>query len=215
MPPEIETRSVPLLRPDGTASGIWQCLVCRAGWSDAVHAADCCSCMYCHRPLDAKRHYGPGLDSHPACKADREAADRRRREAAAGKVDAWDGWVYSEDGGGEQDGYFDSLDSFMDDWEADHDPGERAARPEHVWACDEEPFPGLDLDDIVENLAERMGFEDAESNIDGKDALGEAIAAFNEANKRNVSYQRRLDRMVRVPWPDDTAGEPREVPLAS
>ena len=185
-----------LLLPDGQPSGVFACDRCKFTCKARGYAESCCSCSRCGQPLEsAERKWGHG-HMHDACFAvDRQEQDAER-EAKAEKVEAWDGWVFTEGGGG-QNGYFSDLDEYMAHCEAE------GVRPEFVWTADEVAFPGLDLEHILEGLAEEMNYEDAGDNIVGTEALGAAIEAFNAANARNVSYDWNMKRMVRVPWPEE------------
>lgn len=194
-----------LLLPGGEASGIFACERCRdtsRGHRAREYAESCCTCARCGRPFDAaERKYRHG-HMHDACSAAYRRERDAEREAKAEKVEAWDGWVYSEGGGG-QDGYFRSLDEFVDHCESE------GIRPEFVWTADEVAFPGLDVGDILDDLAEAMNYEDAGDHIVGTEALKAAVDAFNAANAKSVSYLWNDRRMVRVPWPEE---EPAHAP---
>lgn len=171
--------AIELFHKDGRPAGIWHCEKCRIVANNLEQAESCCRPYKCSGCGSECERY------HTLCRicveAKQEQQERDRFEKAE-KLTAWDGWVYS-DGYGHQDGYFSSLDDFM---EFVLEEGIEA--PAYVWACKSEAFAYADVDHILENI-EQNGYEDFDADtLDGIPELKAALEAFTEANKGVLSY---------------------------
>lgn len=186
-----------LFRADGTPVNLWVCGKCNAVDATQSWAESHCRCSSCGIPENWSTH-SLDCDACPTAKWAKAAADRM---AKAEKLESWDGRVYSEGGGG-QDGYFMSLEDYVDHLKCTREEDE--GWPEWVNVCREVSFPGLDMERIIENLAEDMNYEDAIDNLNGEKELAAAIDAFNLANVGATSYDCDMDRVVRVPRPEAT-----------
>jgi len=108
------------------------------------------------------------------------------------KASEWTGPVYL-DGAGYKDGYFDSVEDYLDwaanekdDW--DEDEGEFVAA-KFVWAVDDiKPVLNFDVDDILERFTEEAheGFEN--SQLAGLEEFKKAVDEFVEKNKSEVNW---------------------------
>lgn len=107
------------------------------------------------------------------------------------------------EGAGDQDGFFESIDNLLECLDEEVENGERQDWPEYAWTCKTIPFPAIDIDTLMEVIAERS-FENVEEHLTGVQELREAIGAFNTANAGCVSYEPNYKQLVRVP--------PRETP---
>jgi hypothetical protein len=176
-------------RTDGKDVFVWACGECGFISSNEEMAKKCCSCLTCGTKLDRSRGY-TNCDS---CREKERAKSEEERFQKAEKLESWDGWVYLE-GAGYNEGYFRSLGELVDFLEDD----EREVWPEYIFICKEQPFPGADIDSIIENVTCEM-YEDAADNLNGLEELEKAINAFNEANKNMITYYPDYKRMVKVP----------------
>jgi hypothetical protein len=190
-----------LFKEDGTGAGIWACAQCGSlygGVRDTTRsgpsiAEACCTPRKCDCGEPAERH----RTACAACIAQHEAEREAERLAAAEKLDAWDGWVYW-DAANHNDGYFNSLGQLLDWHEEQVADGETAPPlPEFVFVCRATPACTLDADDLIERATEDA-FEDAADQVQGREELAAACAAFNEANAGLLSYTPDFKRAVRV-----------------
>ncbi len=177
--------SVQLQKPDGTPVGIYACQ-CGLTFQDQASADNCCTCKYCQQPLEGTVIY------HRACFEQHEIQTEARRMAEAIRLDTWDGWVFWE-GAGYREGYFSSLEDLREWVELEED----LKLPEFVFVCAQEPFTGVDLDSVLENLTCDM-FEDARDHLNGEAELEKAIVAFNDANAGLQTYYPDYTRVVRT-----------------
>lgn len=183
------SQAVELFKADGTSAGVWYCATCRTVHGMRVHAARCCDrrCEGCGCQIDKKQSYASRCPPcYVAWKAERKAA----RRAAAEVVTVWDGPVWDPEGRGYKDGFFSSVEEF-EDYYADSE----WTRPEWVWLTQPHPFPGLDVDDLIERATEDS-FEDAADQVAGKAELAAAVAAFNAANAGLASYTADYSRVL-------------------
>jgi hypothetical protein len=175
--------AIQLFRPDGVPAPAFLCGTCSIVYIDAGGAARCCAvygCAACGRPITDER----GTTYHHACWFAAKVEE-------AEKLDEWDGWVFVE-GVGPQDGYFESVEELLKYYKQ-----EGLRPPEWVFACKQLPFPDVDISDITDHINDNT-FEEAEYHLHGLDELGEALKAFNEANKAFVSYEPDYTRVVRA-----------------
>lgn len=186
-----------LLKPDLSPSGIWVCKTCGQKYSgDEVIAAGCCDprCKTCGGP--GRKHY----ITCESCSAKRQAEAEAANFARAEKVEGWDGWVWT-DATSHNEGFFSDIESLIE-WfdEADEDnDGSKPVLPSYAWICEPTAFVQLSLDRILEGIEEDDdAFEDCRDRFKGVKELGDAIKAFNEANKEVVSYHPCSNRVVLI-----------------
>jgi hypothetical protein len=179
---------------------IWGCGRCGSIYGAEDVAERCCICIECGKPVGDKPNdfYGNrGYPTHRECRYERDRLREAERMEKAEKVDGWDGWVYC-DGCGSNEGYFPSVDEFVEWWEDEHSDN---PLPEFVWAC--KPLRIVPHgDDIMESLLipwMENGWEGMdESDFTGIDELAKAIEAFSDANKGVVSYSPDCKRAARI-----------------
>lgn len=147
----------------------------------------------CGKPVEWK-HYA-------ICSACWDAAHLARVQAlldAAVEDPTHDGPVYL---GylGSNDGYFEDMDALLD-YLADRE----GDRPEWAFCCKVTPAVSLSIEDIADMISDRVHSEDfGRKDIAGLDALQEAVARFNEANKDGYqNWDLDHKRKVRIPHED-------------
>jgi hypothetical protein len=173
-----------LFHQDGRTAGVFYCGECRHVARTREQADGCCAPYKCTRcGVDVPRKNFRTVC--PPCEEAKRQEKEAARFAAAEKVTEWDGWIYSE-GHGHSDGYFRDPSELREWIEEDSDEG--AEMPAYVWTCTEESFARTSMDQITDPISENA-YEDFDcDSLEGIDALQSAIDAFNEANKRIVSY---------------------------
>lgn len=191
-----DVNAIELFHKDGRSAGVWHCEKCRIVAPSQEQAEACCrpyKCTGCG--AECERY-------HTLCRvcveAKQEQQERERFDKAE-KLTEWDGWVYS-DGRGFQDGYFDSLDDFME-----FVLEEGIEPPNYVWACKSEAFACIDVDHVLEHI-EQNGYDDFDSDtLKGIPELKAALNAFTEANKDVLSYTPDYSTAVLLTQPNDMA----------
>jgi hypothetical protein len=142
----------------------WKCADCNCAVPNFYTRCDVCS-----RNLRAKR--------------DQETLDK------ATVVENYDGWVYAHQGIGPQDGYFPSLEDFIE-WieencECNIDEKECTCLPEYVHTCRKE-VRELDIHKCIADLCEG-GYEDMGEGIEPSQELLDAVEKFNKANENSLT----------------------------
>lgn len=170
---------------NGKPSGVFFCEKCKLVHVSLESAEKCCSpnrCTCCGKVLDGKY-----IGLCDWCTAKKYAQIEKAKFDKAQKIpaDEYDGWVYLDGTGSE--GYSDSVASFVERWEDDHDENEPL--PQFVWACRKQNFAKLDLDHVLYNIVEEA-WEDFSigKDLNGVDELSKALDAFNAANETVFSY---------------------------
>jgi len=205
-----------LYLPDGTQTKWSMCSECGqvAAPGNLDISEKCCTCYDCGKPIPkdervryANDHGGNGYSLyHRACERMRHARIQAGQLEAAQVVTDYTGPVYCEGRHGSYgDGYFADVDELAED--LDTEPA-HAAAVRYAFCCTEEPFPGVNCANILENLCEEM-FEDAADQLEGVVAFGAACDAFNKANERLISFREDLTRKVAIPTSVPTS-EPKE-----
>lgn len=119
--------------------------------------------------------------------------DRSGFEKAV-KVDIKDysGPVYVDNGCGYHDGYFDSVDDYLEwvGYENDElqELGEELIQPSYVWACEISPTVYLNLEGALENAIDGAHEDFNIEDLKGLEELRIAVDTFNELNKDIISY---------------------------
>ena len=196
---EETARALELFTAEGKSTDVWMCTTCRLLYGgnrdkDGRPLAERC----CH-PICA-RCQGPGRkDGYRLCddcQVKRDVETNVKRLAEAEKLETWDSWVY-QDGAGQQDGFFPSMEDFLT-WLEERDDEEGTDWPQYVHVCEEIPFDAVDPSDVYERCTENS-FDEASDQLQGLEEFEAACAAFNEANKGLVSFTPDYKRAVRVP----------------
>ena len=165
-------------------------------------AAKCCTCVTCGLPMPGNGRAGGWRSEHPECAKRSRAEGEARTMAKAEKLESWDGPIWLDDSGG----FHQDLAAYVERLHEDLDPGD--PWPEFVYVCRPEPFPKLDLGDVLDNLMTDWAPEDfdrgdVESSVGAEVManLANAVDAFNQAAAANVSpsYYVDVSRAVRMP----------------
>ncbi len=181
-PVEEKAVALKVIRTADEDASIFACKSCQRSHLDKANAEKCCSPYACHVcGVETRQYY--------------TARERHSRGARLLKATITDNspceWVYDENGGGHQEGYFDSVESLLD-WYSDED----GSRPLYVYACKERRWKGISLGDVLENELDDH-YEDAEDALVEVKELGEFLRAWN-AKQKIVSYDVDYSRVVRI-----------------
>ena len=171
-----------LFHQDGRSAGVFYCGECRLVHRTKELTDQCCApnkCSICGK--DKERYY----TKCPACLHLAELQKEQERFEKAEKLTKWDGWVYLEGTG--SDGYSESVDAFIEDWEDNHDENEPL--PAYVWTCEENHFVNASVEDITQQMADSAYEHWEPDSLKGLPELQTALDKFNEANKDAVSFQ--------------------------
>lgn len=199
--------AIELHHKDGRTAGVYYCSECKCVARTIEQATKCCSpykCTGCGVELPRKNY----RTACPKCEAEKEREREAACFAAAEKVTEWEGWLYSNEVPGYNDGYYANIGELMG-FVADNTPdAEELAEldedelseipnlPVYLWTCDEKRFATASLDSIMENISDR-GYEDFDTaDLKGTEALGAAIDAFNAANAGLVSYSPNYNKAL-------------------
>lgn len=182
-----------LMRPDGTRSGYTACGRCHVAALEAnIDISElCCICRYCKKELPEGVSRQNRL-YHDECEVIMREESNRKALDSAELVEGYDGPVYFEGGRGSfGNGYYADAQEL-----AESLPVEK--RPAFAFCCEQWPYQGIDLDNVLENLCEEM-FEEARDHLNGVEELEGAVVKFNEANQALTSWMEDRKRKVAVP----------------
>ncbi len=181
--PDEFMNPIQLFHADGQpAKDTHYCGECRIIHATKHLAEQCCVPPKCEDCGEPAAQYYTVCDS---CREKRAAERERERFEKAEKVTEWDGPVYLEGLGG--DDYVANaadIEELLYNYGDDDRP-----RPEYVWTCHSVSFAQVDLNAVIENIAENSYDDWDESDLEGTEELGKAIGAFNEKNKGIVSWE--------------------------
>lgn len=174
---------------DGTPTQVWFCGTCHVVVPTQSLAEKCCQPCACGKTAigGTKRRRECSAENFRRIAAERDA----KRLALAETVEDRNGPVFWEGTG--NDGFHESTDDLLE-WLEDNG----VPRPEYVFAVKVAPFPGLDLDRLLEMMAEEL-YEDAIEQFCGVPALSQAIDTFNEDNDHLGVITPDYTRKVRLP----------------
>jgi hypothetical protein len=166
--------AIELYRKDGTATGVFYCSECRAVFPNEGQAQLCHGERVCECGKKIESRYSSSCNE---CWRAKSEAERNKKESerfeAATKI-AWadykGGMVF--DG----DRYFDDLEGLKDHYEGE-------TMPAYVWACEDYGLSKASPDSIYENMLDGMWEDADEGDLNGREELEAAIAAFNKANE--------------------------------
>jgi len=199
--------AIELHHKDGRTAGVYYCSECKCVAKTKERADECCApylCTGCGVELPRKNY----RTVCSTCSAEREREREAARFAAAEKVAEWDGWLYSDEIQGYNDGYYANVEELIEYIE-DNTPeagemsemdeeelAEIPTLPEYLWTCDEERFATVSLDSIMDTIADD-GYEDFDTDdLKGTAELGAALEAFNAANAHIVSYSPNYKKVL-------------------
>jgi hypothetical protein len=178
-------RAIELFRQDGSEIGVYYCSECRTTHRDKAVADACCAPRLCACGKPTSKY-------QPTCEAcwNRKLRDREgERFMKAAHLATWDGPLYRE-WYGNRDGYFESVDEFME-W-MDENPTESA--PAYLWTCDKVPIVNLEVNCILASETEEA-YEDFDyTDLTGIDELRAAMEKFNALNTDVVNWEPNYTR---------------------
>jgi hypothetical protein len=181
--------AIELYHQDGKSAGIYYCEKCRIVARTKEQAEECCSPRKCKCGTICEKGY---FQCRPCIEKEREDREKARFEKAE-KVTSWDGWVYC-DGLGWNNNFSENLDSFLELCEY-----EECDIPEYVWACNKIHFCNFDIDNELQRISENS-YEDFDyESFKGIEELKAAINHFNEINYNLVMYEPDYTKAVLIP----------------
>lgn len=183
-----------LFLSSGKTAGIWFCGKCRIVQKTQEDAERHCSCFTCGKHQDWSA--GRIRTECDECSGKRRAKLRQERIENAVEVPSYDGPLYLDRGGYEDD-YFQDMDDLLERLYCEGEDDETRELPEWAFCCTTKPV-SLDASRVIE-WATDDHFDDAADHLCGVEELEKAIDAFNEANKEVVSWNVDYKRKVRIP----------------
>ncbi len=174
----------------------WFCGVCRMvkhpllrGQSAQKVAEDCCLPNFCEQCGNEIT----GSYCNDCWAAKSRANYLVKLEAATEEVE-YNGWVWTPEVSGSNDGFFPNVDDLLEScFES-----ECLDHPEFAFCCFPRAF-AIDLDGVLENVDENLGAEDSLiDQVNGLPELQAAVSQFNTLNKSVVVYEPDMDRKVRI-----------------
>jgi len=189
--------AIQLTRSDnGRDMPLWVCEKCNQ-WSQSKGCADlCCApCETCGKPAE-RGSMGQCSDCRWREFNARERAKLEKLAAEAKRDPDWSGWVYSDDYHGGNDGYFESVEEFVERVEDDFARDPMTPRPAYVWATVARRIVNIGVDDVLGLITEDRPEDFETSDCNGLNELKAALEAFNNANQ-DLMYE--PDRRIIVP----------------
>lgn len=170
-------------------ASVWYCTNCKIVHRYQEHAESCCReavCTECGKPTLAK-HYTlcPDHSLEERKKKDKEALEK------ATLVESWNGYIYSDDATGYNEGYFEDAGILIDYCE-----DEEIEVPEFAYIAEETKFQ-LNADHILENAADGDHHEDILDSLVDREELETYIEQWN-AKQVACSYYPNYKKKVRV-----------------
>ena len=129
----------------------------------------------------------------------RECAKLEKLAAEAKRDPDWSGWVYSDEYHGSSDGYFDSVEDFMERVEDDFARDPMTPRPAYVWATVAHRIVNIGVDDVLGLITEDRPEDFEASDCNSLDELKAALEAFNNANQ-DLMYEPDRTTIVPIAW---------------
>lgn len=188
-----------LFLADGKPTRAWYCLECGIVHPSEDAAEKCCTtapCEECAAALPKNRRYFKTCQD-----CERKIADRKYQEklAKAELVTDYDGYIYTGEVTGLQDGYFESVQALIDEVEDGDEDGPRL--PAFAFCCNSEPPKKIDADDVIKDTFSDS-CEDAADNVAYlyRQELQVALDKFYESVRWIVSFTPDYRRKVAVPF---------------
>ena len=187
--------AVELFVQSGKSAGVFACGQCKIIHKTQSDADQCCDwkCSKCGAKTERFSNQCSG------CWDVVRAEGHAKRLAAAELVTEYDGWICCDSGCGSQDGYFPSIEDYVDyiydeGW-GDPESDDHPERPQFVYCCTPE-VKAIDVGWVLEHLCEE-GYEDMEEHLTGRDELRDAIKEFNDQNQNaltcwGVNYKKKV-----------------------
>ncbi|WP_020476219.1 hypothetical protein [Zavarzinella formosa] len=183
----VSGKSLPLkvIRTTDDDASFFVCTTCKRSHLEKANAEKCCEPSKCKACDVEVRHYYLYCERH---------AEGRRLLKAGIVTESPCDWVYDENGGGCQEGYFDSLESFLD-WYAD-EADEETNRPLYVYACKENRWSGIDLGNVLSSELDDHHEDAGDCLVDDKE-LWDFIKAWN-AKQTLVSFDVDYTKVIPI-----------------
>ena len=187
--------SVELFIAGGKSAGVFACGQCKIIHKTPADAEQCCDwkCSKCGAKTE---RFSTQCSS---CWNVVRAEGHAKRLAAAELVTEYNGWICCDSGCGSQDGYFPSIEDYVDyifdeGW-GDPEFEDSPAWPEFVFTC-ERDIKEIDVSNVIENLCSD-GYDEMDEHLKGVKELGAAIDAFNLLNENaltcwSVNYKKKI-----------------------
>lgn len=190
--------AIELFVQSGKSAGVFACGECKIVSKTQADADQCCDWKCSNCGVKTERFSTRCDDCWSVIRAEGHA----KRLAAAELVTAYGGWVCCDSGCGSQDGYFPSIEDYVDyiydeGW-GDPESDESPEWPEFVYCCTTE-VKSIDADYVIEHLCEE-GYEEMSEHLAGLDELRAAIDAFNSLNRESLAcYHIDYKKKIAVP----------------
>lgn len=180
-----------LFQQDGTPTDAWFCGKCNNIRRGQDSAEKCCippTCSKCGATVPHAWLLCSDCDRQRRKQVEDERLDK------AELLTDYDGWIWTHQVTGTQDGYFESVEAMLDYIEDEPD----CDRPEFVFACVESHLK-LDISNSLDSLNDE-GYEEMLEHTSGMDELWAAVDAWNELNKNHLrTYIIDYSKKVAVP----------------
>lgn len=156
-------------------------------------------CRFCRQPIDRMQgHYCRGMrDEHEKeerRKEQKQLDDAKEISDAECKTEE----CFYSDLFTENDGFFTTMEDFINDWESSH-KGE--TRPEYVF-CTKKDVPYIDASDVVESFILENAYDNARDNLDWDEVKKLQLVLNNFCTKCGVgpTYYKDTLRKAKIPW---------------
>jgi len=165
---------------DAIKTVVYKCSSCKAVYWDEDKAEKCCAPKFCEDcGVEVKKY----LIRCKAC-----GLKRKFERAEKLTPEEYDGWVYSEEVDGYNEGYYADVDEFVEHCEDNDVPV-----PDWVFCCYEHKHR-LDIDSALERMTEDA-YEGADEHLVDVNELYEFVEKWN-AKQNIVSYYPDYKRVV-------------------
>lgn len=186
-----------LFLADGSPTRVWYCIVCGIVHPSDGLAGECCRpkiCKQCGLDIPKTRRH---FETCTSCERLRLDEEYKKRLAAAELVSDYDGWIYTGEVTGLNDGYFSSVQDLIDEIEDGDEDGPRL--PEFAFCCNPEPPQKVDSEDVIEQTF-NDSHEEASEGVpeEAREELQAALDKFYESVRGIVSYTPDYKRKVAV-----------------
>ncbi len=186
-----------LFHKDGRSAGVWYCEKCKYVKRTQAEADECCKQWVCGKCGKESGQFRTICDE---C----WRAEHRRKEdatlAAATLLPDYDGWVWSHEVSGYQDGYFPSAQDLAEHCQenpGDDEDEDKPYIPEFAHTCNTRTF-SLDLSSAIESMCEE-GYDEMEEHLSGVEELQIAVDAFNVLNAAALTvYEADMKHKVAI-----------------
>jgi hypothetical protein len=184
------SEAVELYKQDGTATGVFYCSECRAVFPNADQAQICHGQRTCECGKQIESRYQTYCDD---CWRNKSDTEQREKESKRFDVAAKIQW------GDYKGGMIFNGDRYFTDLEELEDHYFDAPLPAYVWACKDVGVSKASPDSIYENMLDGMWEDADEGDLNGREELEAAIAAFNKANESISVWEPDYGTAILIP----------------